>query len=167
MTPRISARKGWLIACVLAFLHLPMLAYGHGDHEHHAEMEFSNAWARTSPPGAPGAGYLTIHNHGEMDDTLLSVDGEFAARSELHLSTMEDGVMKMIHQANGVRVPAGGMLEMKPGSYHLMFTGLEKPFEAGEEYSIVLTFEHAGEFSLSLPVMQMAPGDDMSHEHDH
>ncbi|EAR11379.1 copper chaperone PCu(A)C [Reinekea blandensis] len=113
-----------------------------------------HAWARPSAPGAPSAGFMTVVNQGQQDDVLLSVEGDFAARLELHLSSMVEGVMKMEHQQEGIVIPAGETIMFKPGGYHLMFMGLAKNFELGETYVVELTFRDAGVMTLSLPVQQ-------------
>jgi copper(I)-binding protein len=124
-------------------------------HSHKTDISIMKPWARTSAPGAPSAGFMMVKNTGDKDDVLLSVSGDFAKKMEVHQTKAVDGVMKMIHQEDGVRIPAGGEVLFKPGSYHLMFMGLNKNFEEGETYTVVLTFEHAGEMTLELPVKAM------------
>jgi copper(I)-binding protein len=131
-------------------------------HSHSGDITIMKPWARTSAPGAPSAGFMMVKNSGETDDVLLSVSGDFAKKLEVHQTKAVDGVMKMIHQKEGVVIPAGGEVMFKPGSYHLMFMGLNKNFEEGETYTVVLTFEHAGEMTLELPVKTMQM-DTMSH----
>lgn len=130
-----------------------------------ADIEISHPWARTSPPGAPSAGFMLVQNKGAADDLLLSVSGGFAKRLELHLSHKVDGVMKMTEQKEGIVIPAGGEVLFKPGSYHLMFMGLEKPFVAGETYQVTLTFRDAGVIELNLPVKDMTDMPAMTQKH--
>jgi copper(I)-binding protein len=126
-----------------------------------------DAWARTSAPGAPSAGFMTVMNHGAEDDVLIDVRGNFAKKLELHRTQKVDGVMKMIHQMNGIVIPAGGTVVFKPGDYHLMFMGLKKNFEKGETYNVTLVFKKAGEINVALPVRE-APAMQMgNHEHKH
>lgn len=106
---------------------------------------------------------MLVQNHGSTDDVLLSVSGDFSAKQELHLSHMVDGVMKMTEQEDGIVIPAGGEVLFKPGSYHLMFMGLAKPFVAGEVYRVTLEFRHAGVIELELPVREMADMPAMKH----
>lgn len=127
-------------------------------HSQSSGLSIDHPWARTSAPGAPSAGFLTIHNGSDQDETLLAVSGDFAKRLEVHQSFMADGVMKMEEQKQGVLIPAGETVVFEPGSYHLMFMGLGKNFEKGEVYSVTLTFEHAGEVELDLPVMEKKMG---------
>ncbi|MBL6431381.1 MAG: copper chaperone PCu(A)C [Alphaproteobacteria bacterium] len=52
-----------------------------------------------------------------------------------------DGVMKMREMADGIPVPPKGTLELKPGSYHVMFLGLTAPLVEGATVPVTLTFE--------------------------
>jgi copper(I)-binding protein len=38
-------------------------------------------------------------------------------------------------------VPAGGVVELKPGGYHIMLIDLVMPLEAGEAIELTLTFQ--------------------------
>lgn len=125
-------------------------------------IHIDHSWARASAPGAPSAGFMMVHNQGDSDDVLLDVTGDFAKKLELHRTQQVDGVMKMMHQKEGIVIPAGETVVFKPGSYHLMFMGLTKNFEVGETYTVQLTFEHAGDITVELPVQTM-PTMEMSH----
>ena len=123
-------------------------------------LEIHQPWTRASAPGAPAAGFLTVLNRTDSADILLDVSGRFAQRVELHRSSMVDGMMKMIHQRDGVTIPAGGDLLLEPGSYHLMFMGLAQPFVVGETYSVQLSFQQAGVIEVILPVLSTEPSTD-------
>ena len=73
-----------------------------------------------------------------------------------------DGVMKMRPLDKGIEIPAGGKLELKPGSYHVMFIGLKKPLVKGDVIKGSLTFEKAGKVAVEFNVEEMgaktAPG---------
>ena len=56
------------------------------------------------------AGFVTITNNGSSDDRLLRISTDFAARSELHTMSMDNGVMKMRPLADGIIIPAGKAL---------------------------------------------------------
>ncbi|WP_320827693.1 copper chaperone PCu(A)C [Reinekea sp.] len=140
---------------VLATLSLPCFADN--------GIEIHQPWARASAPGAPAAGFMMILNRTGSADTLLDVSGSFARRIELHQSLSVDGLMKMVHQRAGVRIPAGDELVLKPGSYHLMFMGLARPFGVGETYGVTLRFEQAGVIEVLLPVVAVEHGHDMAH----
>ena len=58
--------------------------------------------------------------------------------------------MKMAELADGIEIPAGGKVELKPGGYHIMFLGLDKQVMEGETVKITLTFEKAGAVEVEL-----------------
>src|SRR3546814_20802221 len=65
-----------------------------------------------------------------------------------------DLIMRM-RQIEGLALPAGKTVELKPGSYHLMMTGLKHALKAGEHVPMTLTIEQGGKHetvSLDVPV---------------
>ena len=114
----------------------------------------SDSYARSSSPMAKaGAVFLTIENHGDKDDKLLSASSEAAKRVELrtHIKA-DDGVMQMREVEGGMPVPAEEGLHMKRGGAHVMFMGLTAPFVQGEMITVTLQFEKAGEMVVEVPV---------------
>jgi copper(I)-binding protein len=49
---------------------------------------------------------------------------------------------------------------LKPGSYHVMLIGLKKQLTAGEKIPLTLTFEKAGNISVTVPVQAMGAAQD-------
>lgn len=119
-----------------------------------ADIEIHDPYARSSNPVA-GAAFMTIHNHGETDDRLLSVTSDAAARVELH-THIEDanGVFRMTHLEDGLDLPAGGEIEMVRGENHVMFMGLDEPFQQDTLVTITFQFEQAGDIIVEIPVDQ-------------
>ena len=117
------------------------------------DLELTNAFTRAMPPNAPaGGGFVTITNHGTTDDRLVSATSNVGGVVEIHEMTMVDNVMQMHSLPDGLVIPAGQTVELKPGGYHIMFIGVDKPFAEGEMVPVTLTFEHAGSVDLMLPV---------------
>ena len=125
------------------------------------------AFARASatPTATSGAAYVSLMNHGADADRLISAATPAARTAEIHKSEVVDGVMKMA-PAGPLDLPMHGMLEMKPGGYHIMLMGLEKPLKKGEEIEITLTFEKAGEVKVKVPVGGVAQGGMEGMDHD-
>ena len=131
-------------------------------------IEVSDASIRATAPGMTATGgYLTIANHGDSDDRLISASAEFAGRVELHEMIMDGDVMKMREREDGIAVPAGGMAMLKPGGLHLMLMGLTETMRPGERRFVTLTFQSG--HSVTVPAMVMKPGDigGASHRHEH
>ena len=57
---------------------------------------------------------------------------------------MEDGIAKMRPVKGGLEIKPGETVELKPGSFHVMFVGLKKPLSAGDQFKATLVFEKAG-----------------------
>ena len=134
-----------------------------------AEIDIQDPYARSSNPVA-GAAFMIIHNSGDTDDRLLSVTSDAAARVELHTHIEDaDGVFRMTELEDGLDLPAGGEIKMVRGSNHVMFMGLEEPFEQDAVVSVTFQFEHAGDVVVEIPVDQdrVETHDDHDDHDDH
>ncbi|WP_422375187.1 copper chaperone PCu(A)C [Roseibium sp.] len=136
------------------------------------DLELSTAWTRATPPKAKaGGGFIEIVNTGSEADRLVSASSNVAKKTEIHEMAVTDGVMKMRELENGIEIPAGETVALKPGGLHIMFMGLNQSFEEGSKVPVVLTFEKAGEVSVELDVAKMGAktpnGGKMDHEHGH
>lgn len=119
-------------------------------------LELSHAWTRATPPRAKaGGGFVEIVNTGSEADRLVAASSDVAGKVELHEMAVTDGVMKMRKLSDGIEIPAGETVALKPGGLHIMFIGLNQPFEKGTSVPVVLTFEKAGEVSVDLAVAKM------------
>jgi len=117
-------------------------------------VHVENAWAAPTPGGVDvSVGYLTLVNDTATEDALLSASSPRAERVEVHEMTMDGGVMQMRVVARLV-IPAEQSIELAPNGRHLMFYGVTQPFAAGETIPVRLTFEHAGDIDVSLPVQR-------------
>lgn len=134
------------------------------------DIEIGHPHARAMVPGAKvGGGYMKITNNGSTDDKLVSVTSDRAASAEVHLMSVDGGVMTMRPVSGGLVVPAGKTVELKPGGYHIMFMSVTQPFKAGEMIKATLTFEKAGavdvEFSVGNAGGSGGAGDHSTMDH--
>lgn len=136
--------KSFILAGVVSALSLPALA---GEQT----IAIMDAYARSGSKS--GAAFFQIMNSGDADDRLVAVSSNAAARVELH-THLEDanGVMRMREVEDGFPVPAGGMHALARGGDHVMFMGLDAPFEEGSTVRVTLTFENAGDITVDIPV---------------
>lgn len=114
-------------------------------------LMISKGWARLNIANRPSAGYVTIMNHGDMADRLVAASSPAFGRVELHTHLMEDGVAKMV-KVEAIEAPAGDTEALAPGGDHMMFFDPAKPLKKGDQIEVVLTFEHAGDVAVMLPV---------------
>lgn len=122
-------------------------------------------WSRETAEGQnAGGAFMTIANTGTADDRLMGGSSPVAGRVEIHTMTMENDVMRMRQLEDGLDIPQGGEVTLKPGSFHVMLMDLKQPLKAGETVPLTLTFRGAGPVETLLevkPAGTMAPG--MSH----
>lgn len=71
---------------------------------------------------------------------VVAASSPLAAVVEIHEMKMEDGVMRM-RAVEALPLPAGQAVALKPGSYHVMLMGLQRPIKAGEAVPLTLTVE--------------------------
>ena len=119
---------------------------------HDKTVTVEGAFARaTIGAGKTGAAYLSIHNPTSRPDRLIGARTDVAKHAKLHTHLHENGVMKM-RPIDGVEVPAHGRAELKPGGDHLMLMGLSAPLKMGDNFSVTLVFEEAGEISVMVKI---------------
>lgn len=130
--------------------------YGAGD------LRIEHPWSRATPAAAQVAsGYMVIRNEGTAPDRLVAIRSDISATAEVHSMSVDDkGVMTMRPVEDGLEIPAGGAVELKPGAYHIMFVGLKAPPRQGEPFAATLTFEKAGDVAVEFAVEGMAGGTD-------
>ncbi len=128
-------------------------------------VKVESAWARASAGMARNGGaYISVENEGRSDDRLVGARSDIAKRTEIHTHLEENSVMKM-RRVDGIELPAGGEIEMRPGGYHVMFIGLHKPLREGDRFPVILVFEKAGEVTVEVSVRGVgAMGGGMKHE---
>lgn len=119
-------------------------------------VKVEKAWARPTVAGqAGGGGFLTITG-GAAADRLLSVSAGVSKVVELHQMEMDGNVMRM-RAVDGIDVPAGGTVELKPGGLHVMFMGLNRTLKAGDRFPLTLKFQKAGDVKVDVLVATTSP----------
>ena len=122
-------------------------------------IHVTEAWSRATPAVAPVAGgFMTLVNEGDPDERLLRVESDIARKVEIHEMRHEDGVMRMRQLADGLAVPAGGKVVLKPGGYHLMFIKPVRALVEGERFEATLVFQRAGRVKVMFDVRAMGAG---------
>lgn len=119
-----------------------------------SEISIEDPYARASGMMATaGAAFFVIHNTGDEDDRLIAAESDVSKKVELHTHIAEaDGVMRMVEVPEGFPVPAGGDHALQRGGDHVMFMGLNAPFEQGRIIPVTLVFEKAGRIEVEIPV---------------
>lgn len=122
-------------------------------------------WARATPGHAgTAAAYLTLTDHGEAD-TLTGISTPVAGMAMLHEMTMDNGVARM-RMLDSVALPPHTSVTFKPGSMHIMLTGLKAPLKAGDSFPITLQFAHAAPVTVTVKVLPAGAAGTAAADHD-
>ena len=130
------------------------------------DVAVTEAWTRASAPGQKVAGvYFDIES--AIDAKLIGVQTSLTDAAEIHLMSMEDGIMRM-RPVPAVNLPAGKMVKFKPGGYHVMLFDLRQPLKAGEEVAVDLLVEDGAGRQATLAVsVQVRNLDGSQAQHHH
>jgi len=107
-------------------------------------ISVSGVWVRPAPAGGETAAYFTVTNAGGKDDTLVGVSSPDAQTAGLHKTSTDASGMTGMAPTDSIAIPAGSIVELKAGGYHVMLTGVVRELVIGGSINLVLTFEHAG-----------------------
>jgi periplasmic copper chaperone A len=111
------------------------------------ELTAGNAFVPEPVTGDMAAGFFTIENTGDADDTLTSVTSDAAGAVEMH-----ETAGNAMRPVDSFPIPAGGQLRLSRGGNHLMLLDLpHKPTE-GDTLSLELHFEESDPIILRVPV---------------
>ena len=123
-------------------------------------------WTRATPGGAKVAGgFLKITNTGTTPDRLIGGTLPLAASVEVHEMSMTDGIMKMRRLEKGLEIAPGASIELKPGSYHVMFMGLSEGLKAGGTIKGTLVFERTGPVEVEYRIAPIGSQPAPKHGH--
>lgn len=118
-----------------------------------SRIEVVDAWARPTPPVAEAAAfYVTVDNHGDRD-VLLSASSDRCEVTELHDHVLEDNIL-MMREVGPLEVQGQESLVMEPAGLHIMCLGVAEELVVGEEVTVLLGFEEAGEIEVAVIVEQ-------------
>lgn len=128
MRRRIVSSKLSLCGILLAGIAMPALA----------DVAITNAWVRGTVPGQRGTGAF-MQLKSTSDVVLVGVASPAARVVELHEMAQAGGVMRM-RAVDKLPLPAGTLVELAPGGYHVMLMDLAQPLKEGDRVPVTLTF---------------------------
>lgn len=116
-----------------------------------AGVQVADALCRPTPNGRQTTGcYLTLT--AATDDRLVSVASPVAGRVQIHESRMESNMMMMRELRDGLPLPAGQAVALKPGGHHIMLLAVTEPLRAGDSVPLTLTFASAAPVEITATV---------------
>ena len=149
------------------YINTGLLSTGiHAETYTHGDLSIDSPYTRTTPPAAPVAGgFMKITNNGKEADTLIGGKVNFSEVVEIHEMPMIDGVMHMRQLENGLEIPPGESVELKPGGFHVMFIKLQEQMKEGDSHKATLTFAKAGDVDVEFIVKDISAtmGQGMQH----
>lgn len=131
-----------------------------------AQVKVADAWARATVPAQKASGAF-MRVTAEKDARLVGVKSPVAGVAELHEMSMVDNLMKM-RAVEAIDLPAGRVVEFKPGGYHVMLLDLKQQLKEGETVPITLLVEGKDGSRSSVEVtaaVRAAQGAGMQHKH--
>ena len=141
-----------------------------------AQVSVKDPWVRATVPQQMATGaFMQITS--PADSRLVEVRSASAGTVEIHEMKLEDNVMKM-RAVEGIVLPAGKTVELKPGGYHVMLMDLKAQVKTGDSVPLTLVFEgrdkkretveiKAAVRSLTGAAPKADAKSDMQHEHKH
>ena len=104
-----------------------------------------------TPVVKTSAAFMQFQNSDAAEQFLVSASTPAAAAVELHMHTMDDGVMRMRRIAH-IHLPPNETVALQPGGLHIMLFDLIAPLTVGDQVPITLTFEDGSTKEISAEV---------------
>lgn len=116
-------------------------------------IQIVHPWTKSTESGTKnGAGYMKLTNNGGRTDHLKSVSSPIAKSAEVHIKKNES-------MPDGLALPPGKTVELKPGGHYIVLKGLTRPIIKDDEVPVTLTFERAGKVEIALPAVAQSTRD--------
>lgn len=104
-----------------------------------AQVTVSDAWVRATVAQQKATGAF-MQLKSVKDVRLLEVRSPVAGVAEIHKMEMADNMMKM-RAVDSIDLPAGKVVELKPGAYHIMLMDLKAQVKDGDVVPVTLVVE--------------------------
>lgn len=116
-----------------------------------APLAVKDVWARDTVGGTANAAvYMTIVS--PTADRLVSASTPAAKKTDLMTMAGGSGAMEMKY-LGGIDIPAGTPVSLNPTGLHVWLAELNQPLKAGQNISLTLKFEKAGECQVDVSVI--------------
>ncbi len=133
-----------------------------------AQTTVTDPWVRGTVAQQKATGLfaqITSAKGGRLVEARSSVAGVV----EIHEMSMDGNVMRMRALPNGLVLPAGKAVTLKPGGYHVMLMDLKQPLKTGEMVPVTLVVEGADKqretIEIKAPVRALASSAADPHKH--
>lgn len=128
------------------------------------ELKIVRPWTHATPTGATtGVAYMSLTNTGSVPIRLTGASTPAAQRVEIHMMSVEGGVMRM-RLVPGFDIAPGATVELEPGGMHLMLVGLNRQLHQEDAIPLTLAFGNGATISIDLHVEAIGGGPS-AHNH--
>lgn len=128
-------------------------------------VEVTDAWARATAPGQRATG-VYLQFVARENARLVSLSSPVAGVAEIHEMRLEGEVLRM-RAIDGLDLPAGRKIDLRPGGYHLMLMDLKSGLARNTQVPLTLVFSDSrgvqSKIELSVPVATSAPAGQPVH----
>lgn len=104
------------------------------------------------PASDTSAMFGTVANAGSDPVTLLGGSAPDVGMVQVHEFVKEGNKEVMRQVPGGLEVPAGGSVELKPGSYHVMLMNVTADWTVGDEIPVTLNLSNGDTVEVVAPV---------------
>ena len=124
-----------------------------------AQTTVKDAWVRGTVAQQKATG-LFAQITSAQGGRLVAASSPLAGVVEIHEMRMDGTTMRMRALPDGLELPAGKTVELKPGGFHVMLMDLKGQVKAGETVDVTLTIEGKDgkkeQIALKVPVKALA-----------
>lgn len=114
-------------------------------------LQLSNPFARKAKKGQNSAAFVKITNTSNKAQKIVAASSPVANVIELHTSTEENGVHKM-RPVKFIEAPAGGVVELKSGGFHIMLIDLKHDLVVNQEIPVTLEMDNGNKIDATYKV---------------
>ena len=111
-------------------------------------------WTRAnSDVGRNAPVYFKVHNTTDMEDAIVGATSPYAREVAVH-QTRENALgVDVMQPVDGVTIPQGAKVALKPGGFHLMMIGLQQPLKLGMEVPVKVEFKNSRAQYLRVQIL--------------
>jgi len=138
--------RHWIMGAALCAC-APLMA-----HEYYGKsLKVIHPWALPTEAGATSAAVYVRFEEISINDKLVSAHTNLAGRVELH-AAREAGAAGAPKQLSAIDLPAGAIVDMEPGTAHLMLVDLKAPLQNQRSYTLTLNFEKSAPMQVVISI---------------
>ena len=129
-----------------------------------AQTRVTDAWVRSTVAQQKTTGLYALITS-TRGGALVSASSPLVGLVEIHEMRMDGDIMRM-RALPQLELPAGKVVELKPGAYHVMLMDLKQPLKVGDSVEVSLVVEAADKSRETIVVKAAVKASNTPH-HKH